>query len=307
MKKLLFIFVPFLFLFACNNENQSEINEISEDNALLAKDVKIIDRITLKNDDNPDWVLSFDNEVFFKNIFEKIFSGEFTDCYKHIRKLSDTSKYSAEDVKERMVSIYHNETDKEDAQPDLSELKEILFREEWNFDSEKLVFEKKIMGWSPIRVYIASNDTEDTRFKMVMCIHNDKEFEKVNKIAEDYEYIYDFNDKYLEKTGLDKDGFYNFLLQNIKDGKIKTYDPIYLVDKSKREFTLEQLKNFAGISLDPDDFAEEVNQIIFVEDWYFDDKTFNIAKEVKGLGFIAERYNNNERDDKILFFIFFDN
>jgi len=309
MKKYLIILTGILFVFACNNDKVNDDKEILNNNALLAQKVEVMNRIELFNEDNPEWVSSFDSKTFFKNVFNKVFSGEFSDCYKKSHDLSDTLKYTIEEIKQRMITNYHsnNDTVADEPKPDFSELKEIIFKEEWVFNKEKLIFEINVNAWIPIRVYYRFDDIkkEDTRYKMITVFKNTKESEQKKIIAENYIYVFNFYDEYMERTGIDKKGFFKFILKNIETGKIKAYDPIYLVDKSKREFTGEQLKNYAGISLDPEEFSDEVDKMIFVEDWYFDEKTFNISKKVKGIGFIADRYNDGW-EEKILFFIFFD-
>ncbi len=317
MKKYLVILTGILFLFACNNNADVSDDDIktSNNNALLAKKVEVMDRIVLKNEDNPDWVISFNDKAFFETVFGKVFSGEFTDCYNTPRNSSDTSRYTIEELKQRMMSTsYFNKETKQketvyiETEAALAQLKEILFKEEWNYNVTENIFEKKINAWIPIRVYHRQDDIEkkDTRYKMIVVFKNDNIEIPKKMIAEDYTYIFDFYHEYnLERVGLDKKGFFKHIINNIEIGKIKTYDPIYLVDKSKREFTIDELKNYAGITLDPEEFANEVYKMIFIEDWYFDEKTFNISKKVKGLGFISSDYKNG-LEERILFFIFFE-
>ena len=317
MRNYLIILTGILLIFACNNNNidiaEEDVN-ISDDNALLANKVEVDERIRFENVNNPNWVKSFDNIEFVETVFLKIFSGEF----KHVNiweQDDSVVNYIRERMGERIdtLIIFNNNTKQNDTsinkkEIDLSEIKEIYFEEEWFFNKVNLSFNKDVSVWTPIRVYHRADDIKkkDTRYKKIFQIKKDGNSKFLNKVAENYTYIFEFYTEYENRTGLDKKGFFKFILQNIESGKIKTYDPIYLVDKSKREFTTEQLKNYAGISLDSEEFNDEVNKMIFIEDWFFDEKTFNISKKVKGIGFIADRKVNGEWQDKILFFIFFD-
>ena len=317
MRKYLIILMGVLFLFACNNDNVKEELKTSNDNALLAQKVNVDVRIGFENKDNPDWVKGFDNKVFVETVFEDIFSGKFKELY--MRKGEKvTEEYVRERMGERTDTIINyadnpinNDTVFNKIETDFSEIKEIYFNEEWDFDKNNFIFNKKICTWLPIRVFHRPDDTEkkDTRYKLIFEIRENDKSNFSKQIAKDYISIFKYYETsyYANRTGLDKKEFFKFLLQSIETGKIKTFDPIYLVDKSKREFTVDQLKNYAGISLDSEEFANEVDKMIFVEDWYFDENTFNISKKVKGLGFIADRRNENrEWEEKILFFIFFE-
>ncbi len=313
MRKYLIIIIGILFVFSCDKDNTEKEVVYANDNALLADKVQVDNRIAFENEDNPDWIKGFDNEKFVETVFSKIFSGELAGFSN-----MENNGYTIEEVKDRMgekpfTLVFNEETNQTDTvftkkEIELSEIKELYFEEEWFFDKDKLSFEKTINLWTFIRVYYRDTDfkKEDTRYKKIFQIKKNDKSKFVNKIAEDYTYIFKFFQDYQNKTaGLDKNNFFRFLLQSIEEGKIKSYDPIYLVDKSKREFTVDELKNYAGISLDYDEFSDEVNKIIFVEDWFFDEETFSIAKKVKGIGFIADRYND-AWEEKILFFIFFE-
>jgi len=312
MKNYLIIIIGILFISSCNINNEDNSKRVINRNALLAKKAQVDSRIAFKNYDNPEWVKSFDNDKFVLDIFTKILSGDFSEFTK-----KEKNGYTIKEVKERMgempFTLMYNEKTKQldtifsKKEVDLSEIHEIYFEEEWVFNEDNLNFDKKIDTWTPIRVYHRVNDfkKEDTRYKKIFQIKNDNNSDFKDKIAKDYIYTFNFSQEYQNRTGLDKTEFFKFILQKIKEGKIKTYDPIYLVDKSKREFNIVELKNYAGISLDYIEFADEVDKLIFIEDWYFDEKTFSISKKVKGLGFIADRYND-EWEEKILFFIFFE-
>jgi len=90
-------------------------------------------------------------------------------------------------------------------------------------------------------------------------------------------------------NGFDQEKFIIELYDGIKSGEMETYDPIYLVDKSKRKFSLEQLKEYLGRELKSDltyPYYPTLSSILFEEDWYFDENSLGITKIVKSIAFV---------------------
>jgi hypothetical protein len=319
MKKLISILILLIFCLACNNET-NDIKSIKPENmnALLSEKVKMQDRIPFKNKDNPDWVAGLNHIEFVEDFFQKTFSGEFTNTHSTYIE-SDNVLYGINNIKQRMGievtgdSILDSEIESLDSLYekglDLSEITEIITWEEWEFDKKSLLFSKKIKAWAFVREYYRADDTlhENARYRLPFIVKNDETAVINKKLAENIISVFNLDyHEYLDRIGFGEEEFFKFLLENIEAGKLKTYDPIYLIDRSKREFTTEELKNFAGIEFDYVDLASEVYKFIFIEDWYYDEKTFCIEKKVKGLGLVADRLINDEWQDKILFFLFFD-
>jgi len=314
MKNLLIVIIFVMSFISCTNEVEYESSEnYLNHNALLSDVVEINPHFEVQNELNPDWTSNFNDTLFFKMVFGKLSTGEFTDMY--LVDKGKPEKYLFDEVVERMTSgnMINQESYKSDSiqnkpVPNLSEIKEFVFTENWNFDERSLRFEKDVIGWSPVRVYYREDhyDKEDARHKMICWFRNTKDANTDSLIAKDYIYTVEFLHEFLTRKGLDKEKFLNFILEKVQSGDMKSYDPIWLVDKSKREFTVKELQNYAGISFDPDEFIDEVYKLLFVEDWYFDNETFSIKKEVNALAFVANRKIADEWQDKILFFIFFD-
>lgn len=319
MKKLISILILLIFCLACNNET-TDIKSIKPENmnALLSEKVKIQDRIPFKNKDNPDWVEGLNHIEFVEDFFQKTFSGEFTNTHTTYIE-SDNVLYGINTIKQRMGievtgdSILDSEIESLDSLYekglDLNEITEIITWEEWEFDKASLSFSKKINSWAFVRMYFKETDVykENARYVMPFIVKNEETAVFNKKFAENIIYVFNLDcHEYLDRVGFGEEEFFKFLLENIESGKIKTYDPIYLIDKSKREFTVDELKSFAGIEFDHIELASEVYKFIFIEDWYYDEKTFSVKKKVKGLGVVADRLVNDEWQDKILFFLFFD-
>ncbi len=306
MKKLSLAFaVVSVFFLSCNNKSAE-----TSSNALLAKDVSVVDWIEFQNTDTPEWLAGFKWEEFRTFVFKEIMEGR-----RQAFMRDDT--LSVQDMKERLgmrIDTFFLDAENKNYETkvkeiDYSEIDALYFKEKWLFDSKTFNFEKKIESWSPVRTYFRDDDTLKTEARFILpCMFEQDLNAKAEKIiASDITHIFELkSDKQLDRTGFDKTIFFEFILENIKSGKLKTYDPIYLVDKSKREFSVQQLKTFAGTELDIETFSQEVKKFIFVEDWYFNEKTFEMSKKVKAMAFVADRSGEEGWESKIMFCLMFE-
>ncbi|MEN8121716.1 MAG: hypothetical protein ABFS35_15300 [Bacteroidota bacterium] len=290
------IIVPLLLFSCCSQDNK---NKPINDNMLLAKEVKATCVAIVDNQDNPDWTRGFNNEAFFKNAFNRAFSGEvpiYGEAF--LSDLNNKKLFTAEDIKKRL----NGKTDK----INFKEFKQIIFYEKWEFNKEKLQFYKEVIGWTPIKFW---NEDGKTLKKMIFNVYPENPG-KGKLIAENIFYELPWDQEYPDiYTGFDQDIFIIELYDGIKSGEIETYDPIYLVDKSKRKFTPKQLKEYMGRELESDltyPYYPTMGSILFEEDWYFDENSLGIRKVVKSIAFVWVHVNteSGEWDKKIMFFIF---
>ena len=312
-----FLIMCLVSLFGACNEPQHTENKIETQptNALLAQKVKVADNVDLINTDNPEWVKNINNEELGSFIISTVLDKNF--------KLTENRRlnFTNEEIKMRMGVAYdtifklNKKTNKFDTvvsktKIKYSEIERIYFKEEWDFNKSTLKLEKQVKMWGPVRVFYRKDDInkKDQRQSIVYRIDNSKDTICGTILVKDFIYTFEFKSEYLERTGLDKHAFLTFLIQQIKEGKQKAYDPIWLVDKSKRKFTFDDIKEYSGMNFEnPNyDFSRYIKKIIFIEDWYFNKKTFNFFKKVKGIGLVANLYGENGREDKILFFTFFE-
>ncbi len=300
MKKHIIIIIAILISFySCRQNNEKKT---VNDNMLLAQEVKATYDAIVDNQDNPEWTESFNSEVFFKTAINKAFSGE-VPIYGNafLGNMRNKELITSEDIKKR-ISGEITETDK----INFNEFKQIIFLEKWEFNKEKLQFYKEVIGWTPIKVW---NEDGKMLKKMIFNVYP-KNTAKGKLIAKSifYELPWDQEYPYIY-TGFDQGKFIIELYDGIKSGEIEPYDPIYLVDKSKRKFTPKLLKEYMGRELKSDltyPHYTTISSILFEEDWYFDENSLGIKKVVKSIAFqwFKLEPESGEWNKKIMFFIF---
>ncbi len=292
------IIVVTLLLFSCYSHDNE--NKPINDNMLLAQEVKATCVAIVDNQDNPDWTKGFSMEDFFKTVFNKVLSREIPVYGKvHLGDLKNKELITTEDI----IKSINGEAGK----IDFNEFKHIKFYEKWEFNKENLQFYKEVIGWTPIRVRYEDGEVVYRRRIFNAYPENPGEGKL---FAKSIFYELPLNQGYPNMyTGFDQDYFMIELYDGIKSGEIQTYDPIYLVDKSKRKFTPKQLKEYMGRELISDltyPYYPRLWSILFEEDWYFDENSLGIRKVVKSIAFVwlkpDTKWGGYTR--KMMFFIF---
>jgi hypothetical protein len=294
---MLVIILP-VMLIGCSQskEQEADIN----DNVLLAKEVTVTSPAIIANKDNPEWTKSLDRKAFIEQAF-KLAMKKAVPIYAIV-----PSDFQFEDIEHMKVMDPGDIPDRMAWQGNdrsTNEIKEIWFYERWSFNKDYLKLNKEVLGWSPIRVY----EIEGKGLKKLIFFEYPKAMIKGKKIAESIIYEKQWFDEYpTTSVGFDKLGFLKYIIEGIKNGKIDPFDPIYLVDKSKRKFTPDELAKYIGQDLNPGLINFSLSSMLFEEDWYFDEHTFAIQKEVKSIAFVQDNYDPEKGTStkKILFFIF---
>ncbi len=273
---------------SCNEKNEQK-------NLLLADEVNTTCVTELVNEINPDWVKGFDRLKFFKTVFDITMAEKVrVRGGMQIEDTISTSNfvYTGEDVKKTMEN--HVDTF------DLNLIKEIRFLEKWNLNSKTFKFTKEVNAWSPIKIW---EQDEKTMKQMVFFVYPEIK-EKGKLIAQNIIYEHPWYQEYPNLyTGFDQIKFLQKIIDGVKSGTLKVYDPIYIVDKSKRPFNLDQLKAHVQVDLNPLSLNDYVYSIVFEEDWYFNEETFAITKDVKSIALIKADFSTEELKKSFMFFI----
>lgn len=276
----------------CNNaQNITKTN--TETNALLAKEVTVNNAIIIDNEETPDFTKGLNKISFLEKIYDIVYSGKipvYGNTY-FIDTLDLSEPFTPLEIKSRIT----NRVDTFD----LDLINEIRFWEKWDFNINKCKLSKKTIGWTPIMVW---KEEERTLKRMLFyCYPNN--FDKGELIASNF--IYEINWYYnnpTEYVGFDSGVFLANIITGLKQGTIDAYDPIYLIDKSKRKLSIKELEKEIGEGLNPVRLNIQINSILFEEDWYFDETTLGITKDVKSIAFVGWDHENDKK--KILFFLF---
>lgn len=292
--KVIGITIVAMFIIASCNSYEN----CAKNNILLAQEVTVSCVADINNKNTPEWTKGFDRLAFFKEFFDKVLTGKLI-VYGG-SNLEDTlnwtpfTKQGFRDVMTQHVDTF-----------DLNLLEEIRSIENWEFDRDSQKFSKKVLSWTPIKVW---KESSETRKQMISFIDS-RESKKEKLIAKDIFYEHVWYQEYPNiYTGFDQVNFLKKLFEGIKSGKIDAYDPIYMVDKSKRKFTYPELADYIGLwEFEPISFSMGIESILFEEDWYVDEKTMGIVKDVKSIALVGWKQDPNDTEKwtkKILFFIF---
>ena len=293
MKVKIIIYSLFFILTGCSYGDSKP-----PDNALLGDKVQVYYVDDLVNSTQPEeWMKNLDREELFRKVFDQILDkGKIVYSPQHT--YFDTTKFATSKILE-----YLNWKNDE---RDFSELQEILFYESWYVPSNLKSFTKKIEFWCPVQVWHPDNDMKKTYKRKLFNVKptaNKTGEEVADGIFTEFDLSHASN--FPIWTGLDDRKFINFVFDKVQTKDITAYDPIYVVDKSLKPFSVAELEKYMGQPLNSKTLRNDVTSLIFEENWYFEPKSMNIYKEVKSLGFVRKYWENGDYKSKILFFIKF--
>jgi hypothetical protein len=203
---------------------------------------------------------------------------------------------------------------------DKTELKKLLFTENWHFNSQTFTLTKTVKSWCPVKVYYKEDDTAKTdQLKKMLFLVKQKTGEKHGKCTLIKENVTTEFSLYNETVpewlaDLNPKRFMNILLDNIVSKKVVAYD---FFDQ-KKKLSIEDVKTNMGectklysvenpktdsydtLRINSKMDLDEVKSIIFVEDWYIDWETLAICKTVKSVAPVrVYTTSHNGEDDEI--------
>jgi hypothetical protein len=267
--KRLFIALALLPLLVFNCHESSNSGLVSE-NVLLAKEVQVSSPHIIDNEQNPEWTASFDHKSFFDTLFSRAVNNRVKVYVIRSADFEDV-ELAEEMLKDEIIA----KTTLNMEGGIIKSVKEILFYEKWDFNNKRFKFSKEIVGWCPITNW--KQEGVEKRQK-VFYIYP-KGNTKGKKIAESIIYEIPWYFEYpTTNVGFDKKAFFKYLIDGINAGTIDAWDPIYLVDKSKRKFRPEELATYIGQELNPGKIEFSMGSMLFEEDWYFDEKAYPFKK-----------------------------
>lgn len=316
MNKLISAFIFLFALISCTNNSEKK-ETVSND--LISKNV-IANYEFDGYPFSPKWISTFDTNFItpiINNALNKkitIFNDDLNDTLsindikQDLGLLTDTQLVEQEDGSFKMI-LKNSDFDEKS-------IKTIFFNEEWFYNNQKNIFNKKIISYSPVKYYHKFDTLKYTR-KKVLTIKNDNFNEKNSKqIAKNIIYEVDFNNDTSTTVinGLDINNFVNVLVENALNKKTKCYDSF-----SAKQMNVNEIKKELGQTIDTiltedpetgeiitkiskNDFDKsEIKGITFIENWYLDTISFNIQKQVVGIAPIRfiEKYYEDETEPEI--------
>ena len=313
MKAILFasLFVSMIIV-SCTNENNTDETK-GRVNMLLSSTVPVKHLFEIDTIGIPVWQEEIKASGIFEKVFNKALHSEISVFNPLSANFSEEDKYSKEDILKQMGL--------ENEPIDFSEIKGILFDEEWSLDTtEPFLFEKNVLSWTPVRYFKRDmgDDIIENLKKLVFKVNKGEAKELLAHV------IYEFN---LEDTinpentsSINAQRLSRLLIDKAVSGKIAVYKPTdisvslnkdeILQNMGKTNDTLYMENPETGemevkvIQTDP--FYYQITSIIFIEDWYYDPATLAIRKEITGIGPVRH-YTKGEQELKTVVFLMYPN
>ncbi len=325
MKKILLLIAYIsVFLVSCNNKNSSNTNLLQFD----------LTEVQYK----PDTLYfekKFDF-TFFKKLSEAVINGKIStfdfplftfdfngklDCLKPEQLKSDLAEKNFVIGTEDTVT--GKITNKTFIRNFNNDARSIYFIENWTLDND-LKFSKTIKYYAPVRFFFTTTSTENKMPNLAFVVAN-KDLSGTNdkeliQIAKHIFYTVSLNSNENGGPlilGLNK----QILLSLLVDSVIKRNTKVFDVDLNKFDVGMalskEQARKNIGervdsvattdengnmiVSIDTlkaSDCKRQIKEIFFIEDWYYDSKTFSIKKDIIAFGPIRE-FENAEIQGRI--------
>lgn len=293
MKCKIITYSLFVLVVSCNSQEPNP-----QKNILLGDKVKVHYVVDFDNKNDPDeWLYGLNQDKLFKQVTDEVYANH-KPVYSPNQSYLVGEQLTEEQTKEQCSGAKPSEIYKE--------FTEAMFIEEWFVPEDLKSFTKQIEYWSPVRVWHPRPESDELYKKLMFFLRpsgNTKGELVANSIFTEFEmYLASFPTGW---SGFDGNKFINYVFDNIEKGKVKAYDPIYLVDKTEKTFSVAGLEQFLGKELGSSDLRNSVQSLIFEENWYFDPTSMNIYKEVLSVGFVRKYVENFEQKTKILFFLKF--
>ena len=157
MRNMILSSILILFLFSCKNEKSSDNNMDS----LAKSDKTVIYEVLLDTDPEfTNWMGNIDRKKLIQNIFNAVKQGDL-DAYDPLSPPGETI-LSWDEISEKFgvndtISVMNAETGEWELQIieadiSLSEVRGIIFIEEWSLD-ENMSLIKQVLGIAPVRYY----------------------------------------------------------------------------------------------------------------------------------------------------------
>jgi len=203
---------------------------------------------------------------------------------------------------------------------DKSELKKLLFTENWWFNSKTFTLKKQVKTWCPVKVYYKEDDTahSDLLKKMLFCVKQKDTPKPANcelikeNVTTEFSLYNETVPEWL--ADLNPKRFMNIVLDNIFNKNVVAYD---FFDQ-KKKLSIEEVKanmgettkiysvenqkteKFDTLRINSKMDLDEVKSLIFVEDWYIDWNTLAIYKTVKSIAPVrVYTSSHNGEDDEV--------
>lgn len=305
MKKLTFL-VPIAFAIAsCTNNCPEESGSVSSNgNDLLPNTVKIKYEHNLTDSLFTDRYSVFELSSFVNNFVEKALTEDLPlydgldvshkiskdEIQSTIGKRIDTLVDIDINTLDTVVTIVENSFNKQ-------ELTRLFMLEEWSFNKEKFKMTKEVSRYAPIRVYLKDKGSAQKELvkNLLFWVKKKEEPKSKKLLVKNYAYEFDLynmsNPDWLQDLSVNR--FVDIILNSVLEEKVTAYEFDFF-SKEEKKLNLTEVRERLGATIEnyvTDDmdtvqvigniYPDEIRSVIFVEDWYLDESTMAIIKDVK--------------------------
>lgn len=202
----------------------------------------------------------------------------------------------------------------------LNEQKSLLFEEEWAFDSAQFIMKKKVTSYSLIREYTRKDEYRgELPTKSIVARYEFKDTStsktkkpKLTLLAKDVSYevplVNNENPEFLENIQVNQ--VVKTIIEKAISGTVPCYsfnfrdslqprshnEVLKLLGKETNCYTTvnEETGELDSTCVDKDIDFKEIQGLAFIEDWYLNNATMEIVKEVKGIAPIRQFYHTTD-------------
>jgi len=297
-------------LFSCNQEKEIkkiDTNTKSNSNILLYSKATVKQEVNLYPEMNKEWVAGLAKSEIIKKIRKAAKSG------KTVYDFNGKDKMNAEEVTASIFyivdTVFVEQENGELATKIIKtefpeeQFKALFFVENWNVDEDMTSFNKDMIKYTLIREVIDHNAKEngltnnDTMRYITITVVNNHDNEDFTPLAKDIKSEFYFKqDEASFVKGFNEENFTKTFLNLVLSGKKKAYS----FDDTNTVLSVNEIKQSIGATLDTmivenEDASidtvimqneadpESIIGIIFIEDWFYNEKTMVIEKIVKAI------------------------
>ena len=309
MKKLILALLV-VSLFSCNQEketNTTETNQQTSSNVLLYNKVIVKQEVNLYPEFNQEWVASLTKSDLINKIREGAKEG------KTVYDFDGKEKMNIDEVTASIFFIVDTvfvEQDNGDIETKIiktefpkEQFKALFFVENWSVDEGFTYFNKDMLKYTLIREAIThqkKNDSitrSDTMRYITITVVNDYNDDGFKPLAQNVrsEFYFKQDDPSFIR-GFNEENFTQLFLNSVLSGKKKAYS----FDDINTILSVDEIKQVIGVTVDTmfvenEDASmdtvivqneadpESIIGLIFIEDWFYNEQTMVIEKEVKGI------------------------
>ena len=318
MKKnlLMLSLILLIALFSCNNNNTKETLSTND---LLPKNVSSEYEFINVNNTFNHWTENFKAKEFYTSLYNFVIEGNIKVYdYNGKEESIDKVKISFGDYNDTVMienaETFEIETKVIERKVDFDKITGMYFKENWFFNESEFKFTKEIIEYYPVLTKLSNIDTNAySKFLGFAVRNNEYNIDNEKILASGIISEYCFNDT-LESTilsGMDINKFREVLINRAYESK-NVYNPDNLETMSKDDIDKSLgLEEDTIIIEDPETgetskhviqntiYYDEVENIIFIEDWYLDENNYSIRKEIVGIAPVMSIYKYHEDETEV--------